>query len=271
MRRFLLPGAAAVLIYLFLFASPAMAQGVSMPGDEKLQIRVDYWLNELVSEVKVTSGSFLGTTVNAFDTLGMDVHMQTFVPVVLSYSRFGFRLEFWRNTYEGDKNLDEPVIFNGTLYPAGDHLQSKLVIDSYDVRAFLDLVPQKKLDVYPMGGLKYRRYEVWLDDLTTGDSENEILHAPLPFVGGGARLNLGQYISVGGELAVMNVTFTDYDLQIKDFMDFHAYAELHVTPNLVLVGGFRYTTFRILAKKDDVDYTLSESIEGLFFGAALMF
>jgi hypothetical protein len=271
MRRFVIAGAVTAVVLLFICASPAMAQGVSLPGDEKLQIRIDYWLNELISEVKVTSGSFLGTTVNAFDTLGMDVHMQTYVPVVLSYSRFGFRLEFWRNTYVGDKNLDEPVIFNGTLYPAGDHVQSKLVIDNYDVRAFIDLVPQKKLDIYPMGGVKYRRYEVWLDDLTTGDSENEILHAPLPFVGGGARFNISQYISFGGELAVMNVTFSDYDMQIKDFMDLHVYGELHVTPNFVLVGGFRHTTFRILAKKDDVDYTMNEKIEGLFFGVALMF
>lgn len=271
MRRFVLPGMTAFLVFLFLFASPARAQGVSLPGDEKLQIRVDYWLNELVSEVKVTSGPFGGTTVRAFDTLGMDVHHQTFVPVVLSYSRFGFRLEFWRNTYEGDKNLDEPVIFNGTIYPVGEHLQSKLVIDNYDVRAFLDIMPQKKLDLYPMAGIKYRRYEVWLDNLDSGDSDNEILHAPLPYVGGGIRFNISKYVSFGGELAAMNVTFSDYDLQIKDFMDFHAYAELHITPNLVVVGGFRYTTFRVLAKKDDVDYTLNESIEGIFFGAALMF
>lgn len=258
----------ASLIY---FAAPAMAQGVSLPGDETIQIRGDYWLNELNAEVKITSGVLLGTSVDAFDTLGMDVHQQTVVPLLASYSRFGFKMEFWRNTYIGDKNLDEPVIFNGTLYPAGDHLQSKLVIDNYDLRMFVDIATQKKLDLYPMVGVRYQRYQVWLDDLTTSDSDEEILHLPLPYVGGGVRFNVSKHVSFGGELGIMNITFSDYDLQIKDYMDFNAYIEIHITPNLAIVGGIRYLTFRLNAKKDEVDYQLSEHMEGLFAGAIFMF
>lgn len=262
---------AAVTFVFASFASPASAQGVSLASGEKLQLRADYWINQLFSEVKVTTGSFLGTSVDAFDTLGMDVHKQTIIPVIGSYSRFGFRLEFWRNIYEGDKNLDEPVIFNGTVYPAGDHLESKLTIDNYDVRVFIDIMPQEKLDIYPMGGIRYKRYEVWLNDLTTSDTDNEILHAPMPYVGGGVRFNISQYISFGGELGIMNITFSEYGLQIKDYMDFNAYAEIRLTPMFAVVGGVRYTNFRISAKKDDVDYTMSEKMQGMFVGAALNF
>ena len=270
MRRMILLALTVAALFL-CFAAPAMAQGVSLPGDETLQIRVDYWVNQLNAIVKITTGTLEGTSVDAFDTLGMDVHQQTPVAVVGSYSLFGFRMDYWRNTYLGDKNLDEPVIFNGTLYPVGDHLQSKLVIDSFDVRAFLDVLPQDKLDLYPMAGIKYKRYEIWLEDLTTSTSDNEVLHAPLPYVGGGIRFNVSDEVSFGGELGIMNVTFTEYDLQIKDFMDFYAYAEVRLTSMFALVGGFRYTKYRLFAKKDDVDYSLNEDIQGMFVGAALMF
>ncbi len=271
MRRSVFLTVIVMAASVMYFAAPAMAQGVSLPGDETIQIRADYWLNELNAEVKITSGVLLGTSVNAFDTLGMDVHQQTVVPMIISYSRFGFKMEFWRNTYTGDKNLDEPVIFNGTLYPAGDHLQSKLVIDNYDLRMFVDLATQKKLDLYPMAGIRYQRYQVWLNDLTTGDTDEEILHLPLPYVGAGVRFNVSQYVSFGGELGIMNITFSDYDLQIRDYMDFHAYIEIHITPNLAVVGGIRYLTFRLGAKKDDMEYQLNEHMEGLFVGAVLMF
>ena len=123
----------------------------------------------------------------------------------------------------------------------------------------------------PLAGIRVKRYEVWLDDITTSDSDNEILHAPLPYVGGGVRFNLSPYISFGGELAAMNVTFTEYDLQIKDYLDFHAYGELRLSASFAIIGGYRLTQFRIFAKKDDVDYTLNEKVEGMFAGVALMF
>ena len=115
MKRLFAFGIIATLGFLFLLPSPAMAQGVSMPSDESLQIRADYWLNQLTSSVKVTSGILTGTSIDAFETLGMDVHKQTFVPVICSYGRFGFRMEFWRNTYEGDITLDSAP-GNGTTF-----------------------------------------------------------------------------------------------------------------------------------------------------------
>lgn len=271
MKSFLLL-AAVIAAVLFLYpAEPAMAQGFDLGGGESLQFRADYWINQLESTVKVTTGSFEGTSVDAFDTLGMDVHMQTPVALIASYSTFGFKIEYWRNVYEGHKNLDEPVIFNGTLYPAGDELMSKFTIDNLSLRAFIDILPQKKIDFCPLAGIRIKRYEVWLNDITTTTTENEILHAPLPYVGAAIRFNLSQYVSFGGDLAAMNVTFTEYDLQIKDYMDFHAYAELRLTASFAILGGFRLTQFRIFAKKDDVDYTLNEKMQGMFAGVALMF
>jgi hypothetical protein len=270
MTRSLLLALAATGFFLFV-AEPASAQGVIAPGDESLQIRADYWLNELTSSVKVTSGLLTGTSVDAFETLGMDVHQQTIIPVVASYGRFGFHIEFWRNTYEGDVVLDTPIIFNGTVYPAGDHLLSKFVIDNYDARVFIDLLGQKKLDLYPLAGIRYKRYEVWLEDLTTTNAENEVLHAPMPYVGGGIRFNVSPKLSFGGELGVMNITFTEYDMWLRDYLDFSAYAELRITKEFAVVGGYRYLKFRIGAKRDDADYVLEESIQGMFLGAALNF
>lgn len=269
-RSTLLAGLATTVLFLF-FASPALAQGVSLPDDETLQIRLDYWLNQMNAEVKITSGILDGTRVDAFDTLGMDVHQQTFVPMICSYSQFGFRLEYWRNTYLGDKNLDELVIFNGKYYLAGEHVQSKLVIDNIDARFSLDLLTQKKLDLCPMAGVRYQRYEVWLDNITTSESDNEIMHAPMPYVGGGIRFNISRYFSFGGELGVMNINFSDYDYKLKDYMDFNAYAEIRITPNFAIVGGYKYAKLRVLAKKDEADFTLYEDMQGMFVGAALTF
>jgi hypothetical protein len=119
--------------------------------------------------------------------------------------------------------------------------------------------------------LRYKRYEVWLDDLTSGDSEKEVMHAPLPYVGGGIRFNLSPYVSFGGELGVMNIAFNDYGLQLKDHMDFHAYAEIRLTAMFAIVGGYRFTKFRISIKKDDIDYSLNEEMQGMFIGVVLMF
>jgi hypothetical protein len=272
MKRLILLATIITAVLFPYLAEPAMAQGFSLPGGgESLQFRIDYWINQLDANLKITTGLFEGTSVNAFDTLGMDVHMQTPVGMVASYSRFGFQMEYWRNTYEGHKNLDEPVIFNGILYPAGDELISKLVVDNFCLRMSLDILPQKKIDLSPLAGIRYKRYEIWLDDITTTTSDNEILHAPLPFVGAGIRFNISQYISFGGDLGVMNVTFSEYDLQIKDYMDFHAYAELRLTSSFAVIGGYRLTQFRILAKKDDVDYALNDKMQGMFVGVALMF
>jgi hypothetical protein len=99
----------------------------------------------------------------------------------------------------------------------------------------------------------------------------EILHAPMPYVGAGIRFNISPYVSFGGELGIMNLTFSDYDLKLQDYLDFYAYAEVRPHEMFALLAGYRFTTFRISAKRDEVDYDLNEKIQGIFVGAALLF
>lgn len=281
MRRSTLLVTWVVIVSCLCFASHAMAGSkkgkkrkksrVIIPSDENVKLRVDYWFNELDASVKITSGLLTGTSVEAFETLGMDVHQQTYVPMIVSLGRFGFHLEFWRNTYLGEKILEEDLVFDAKVYPAGDRMQSKLVLDNIDFHFSLDLMKEQKVDLGPVVGIRYQRFEVWLDDVTSGESANKAQHVPMPYVGAGLNVRLGRSVNLGGELSWMNVTMTEYDYKLQDYLDFNAYLEVRLTKNFAVCGGCRYLNYRLLAKKDDADYALNETIQGMFVGAVLIF
>ncbi len=275
MRCLTLFSLAAIVFSFVCFADNAMAQGVSMASEEKLQLRGDYWFNELTAEVKVTDllvPANPGTRLELFDMLGMDVHKETVIPVVLSYSRFGFRMEFWRNTYLGKKVMAQDINFNGIKYTLSTEVESQLVTDNYDMRVFLDLLGQKKLDLYPLAGIRYQRHEVSLID-TSGiiPPADKVLHAPMPYVGAGIRFNISPYISFGGELAGMNIQLSDYNLKLTGYTDFNAYIELRITPMFAIVGGYRSVNLLVDVKDDDYEYNFHSNMQGLFAGVSLSF
>lgn len=273
MGRSMLLSVAAVITCILCFASPANAQGVIMPGEENIRLRCDLWNSALDASVKITSGTLIGTNVNAGDTLGMDMSQQTYVPMVVSFGRFGFHLEFWRNTYLGDKVLEEDVVFDAKVFPAGDQMQSKMVLDNVDLRFWLDFMKPEKVDLGPLIGIRYQRFQVWLDDLGPGtvDSVDKIQHVPMPYVGAGLKLKLTKNVIVGGELGWMNVTMSEYDYKLQDYIDFSAFVEVRLIEMFAICGGYRYLDYRLLAKKEDAEYTLEESIQGMSLGVTLVF
>jgi outer membrane protein len=238
-----------------------MAGSASAASGFEVGARGAYWFPELTGSAQT---NVTGDTRFDFkDTLG--VKDEDF-PSGEAFLRFGnttLRVGYTQLTFDGNKELTQTVVFNGTTYSATDNVISSLDMKMLDGEVQYDFLrPDVGIAGFNIGLLlkvKYVDGKVELRNSTTTESKD--FKAPIPMIGAAAGVGfLKDMLRVDARAA--GITYSGNRLYEAD-----AYASFAPLPFVRLQGGYRYIDLKI-----DKDGTLASfKLKGPYVGAQLSF
>jgi outer membrane protein len=253
MRRNLLVVTAAGFL---LMAGSAMAA----PGFE-VGARGAYWFPKLTGSAQTNATG--DTRFDFKDTLGVKDENLPFGEAFLRLGGTTLRVGYARITFDGNKQLTETVVFNGTTYSVSDNVISKLDMKMLDGEVQYDFLrPDVGIAGFNIGLLlkvKYVDGKVELRNSTT--TEMKDFKAPIPMLGAAAGVGfLKDMVRVDARAA--GIAYSGNHLYDAD-----AYASFAPLPFLRIQGGYRYIDLKI-----DKDGTLASfKLKGPYVGAQLSF
>jgi len=254
MRRILL--VVTVAAGVLLMAGSAYAA----PGFE-VGARGAYWFPKLTGSAQT---NVTGDTRFDFkDTLGVKDENIPFGEAFLRLGSTTLRVGYTQLTFDGNKQLTQTVIFNGTTYSAADNVISSLDMKMLDGEVQFDFLrPDVGVAAFNIGLLlkvKYVDGTVELRNSTT--TETKDFKAPIPMVGAAAGVGfLKDMVRVDARAA--GIAYSGNHLY-----DVDAYASFAPLPFVRIQGGYRYIDLKI--DKDDTLATFK--LSGPYVGAQISF
>jgi len=255
MRRILLvvTVAAGVLIMAgSAFAAPGFEVGA----------RGAYWFPKLTGSAQTNATG--DTRFDFKDTLGVNDENIPFGEAFLRFGSTMVRVGYAQITFDGDKQLTQTVVFNGTTYSATDNVISSLDMKMLDGEVQYDFLrPDVGIAGFNLGlilKVKYVDGKVELRSVSQGATLKDF-KAPIPMVGAAAGVGfLKDMIRVDARAA--GIAYSGNHLYDAD-----AYASFAPLPFVRIQGGYRYIDLKI----DDSDVLASFKLSGPYLGVQLSF
>jgi len=224
-------------------------------------VRGAYWFPKLTGSAQTNA---IGDTRFDFkETLGV---MDENIPFGEAFLRFGnttIRVGYAQLDFDGNKELTQTVVFNGTTYSVNDNVISSLDLKMIDGEVQYDFLrPDVGVAGFNLGLLlkvKYVDGKVELRNSTT--TEMKDFKAPIPMIGAAAGVGfLKDMVRVDARAA--GIAYSGNHLFEAD-----AYASFAPLPFVRIQGGYRYIDLKI-----DKDGTLASfKLDGPYVGAQLSF
>jgi len=255
MRRILL--VVTVAAGVILMAGSAFA----VSGFE-VGARGAYWLPKLTGNAQTKATG--DTRFDFKDTLGVKDENIPFGEAFLRIGNTTLRVGYAQIKFDGDKQLTETVVFNGTTFSATDNVISSLDLKMLDGEVQYDFLrPDVGIAGFNIGlilKVKYVDGKVELRSALAG-STLEDFKAPIPMVGAAAGAGfLKDMVRVDARAA--GITYSGNHLY-----DVDAYASFAPLPFVRIQGGYRYIDLKI----DKDDTLASFKMSGPYLGAQLSF
>ena len=257
MRRILL-GVTAAMVIILTAGSAFAASGFEVGA------RGAYWFPKLTGNAQTTTNGVPDTRFDVKDTLGMKDENFPFGEAFLRFGGTTLRIGYTQLKFDGNKQLTQTVVFNGTTYSASDNVISSLDMKMLDGEVQFDLLrPDVGIAGFNIGlilKVKYVDGKVELRSVSQGTTLKDF-KAPIPMVGVAAGAGfLKDLIRVDARASGM--TYSGNHLY-----DVDAYASFAPLPFLRIQGGYRYIDLKI-----DKDGTLASfKLKGPYLGAQLSF
>jgi len=254
MRRIL--QMATVATGLLLMAGSAFAA----PGFE-VGARGAYWFPKLTGSAQTNATG--DTRFDFKDTLGVKDENLPFGEAFLRLGGTTLRVGYAQIAFDGNKQLTETVVFNGTTYSVSDNVISRLDMKMLDGEVQYDFLrPDVGIAGFNIGLLlkvKYVDGKVELRNSTT--TEMKDFKAPIPMLGAAAGVGfLKDMVRVDARAA--GIAYSGNHLYDAD-----AYASFVPLPFVRIQGGYRYIDLKI----DKDDTLASFKLKGPYLGAQLSF
>lgn len=264
--------AAAVL----LLAAPARAQYQPRPlhdpaTGETFHIEVGAAFWNPSTELTVASGGsgaltgIAGTQINAKRDLGFtDKRLPELSLMLRPAPAHKFRLQYVPITFEGTNTLQRDVVFNGIRYRLGIPVTSSLDWKAYRFGYEFDFIRRNR----GFGGFiieaKYTDVTVNLTATSGGAALTEFARAraPIPALGGIARVYVVPNISITGELTGFKLPDSIDKRYAAHYVDVDLYGTVNFTNNIGVKGGYRSLDLGYLVKQDSGSFVL----RGIYFG-----
>jgi hypothetical protein len=182
-------------------------------------------------------------------TLGQK-HKLRFAYVPVKYAELG-------------KLVTATVVFEGRTFTGTTPVNYEFKWDMYRFGYEWDFVRMSHGFVGVIAELKYNEVSATISNPATSASFEKV-KVPVPTIGGIARGYLGDYFSLTGQFTGLKLDRTDF---FGKFYDLDLYAQLNLTRNLAVQGGYRSV---------DVDYVIDEDsgtfrMKGPYLGGTLRF
>jgi outer membrane protein len=231
------------------------------PGFE-VGARGAYWFPKLTGNAQTNATG--DTRFDFKDTLGVNDENVPFGEAFLRLGSTTIRVGYTQLSFDGDKELTQTVVFNGTTYSATDNVISSLDMKMLDGEVQFDFLrPNVGVASVNLGVLlkvKYVDGEVELRSVSQGAVLKDF-KAPVPMIGVAAGVGfLGNMLRADARAA--GIAYSGNHLYEAD-----AYASFAPLPFVRIQGGYRHIDLKI-----DEDGTLASfKLSGPYVGAQVSF
>jgi hypothetical protein len=264
------PGLYGAVVTLLLSAASADAQGLTRPGNdtpsaETFLIEGSLGLWKPSPTMSITSESFepVGSTIDFQQDLGLtstrfkELHL-VFHPA----RRHKFRFQYIPLDYTQTATLSREIVFNGQRYNVGLPVISELNWQAYRFTYEYDFIATSRGFGGVLLDLKQTHVRASLRSPLPQLDQATDRGAPVPAIGGIARVYVVPNVSITGELSGIKVpASTNYDFK-GHYTELDIYGTLNFTRNIGAQLGYRVL---------DVDAVIdngsgSFNVKGLYFG-----
>ena len=241
--------------FLLLAGSAFAASGFEVGA------RGAYWFPKLTGNAQTnTTGD---TRFDFKDTLGVGDENVPFGEAFLRLGNTTLRVGYAQLSFDGDKQLTQTVVFNGTTFSVTDNVISSLDLKMLDGEVQYDFLrPDVGVAGFNLGLLvkvKYVDGTVELRSSTT--TETKDFKAPIPMIGAAAGAGFLK------DMVRVDVRAAGIAYSGNHLVDADAYASFAPLPFVRIQGGYRYIDLKI-----DEDGTLASfKLKGPYVGAQISF
>jgi outer membrane protein len=261
MRRVLqvVTAAGVLLLAGSAFAPSAFALGAGVRGM--------YWGSTISGNIQTVTNGVSGTVLDVKNDLGMKDEDVFNGEVFLKVGNFTFRVAYTPLKFTGDSVLTKSVVFDGTTFPAGVPVSSKLETKMVDGDVQWDLL-NPNLGVVSMNLGVFLRLK-YVDGSAEISSNNPVLplsatqdfRLPIPEVGAAAGIGFLKDM-VRADARACGMAYSGSHLYEGD-----AFLSVIPFPFLRLQGGYRF----IDLKADENDFRGTLKIKGPYAGIQVAF
>jgi outer membrane protein len=241
--------------FLLLAGSASSALGFEVGA------RGAYWFPKLTGSAQ-TNGT--GDTRFDFkDTLGVGDENVPFGEAFLRLGSTTLRVGYMQLAFDGDKELTQTVVFNGTPYFASENVISSLDMKMLDGEVQFDFLrPDVGVAGFNLGLLlKVKYVDGQVELRSTTRTETKDFKAPIPMLGAAAGVGfIKDMIRVDARAS--GIAYSGNHLY-----DVDAYASFAPLPFVRIQGGYRHIDLEI----DEDDTLASFKLSGPYLGAQLSF
>ncbi|MBM3770176.1 MAG: hypothetical protein FJW27_02610 [Acidimicrobiia bacterium] len=257
-----------IWLVLVVSATPALAQFrprplADAPLAERYIIEAQGGLWNPGPEMSITSESLgiLGTKIDFKSDLGLaQTRFKEFRATLHPARKHKLRFQYVPITYEQSSTLRRTLVFNGQRYDLGVPVRSELEWKAYRFSYEYDFVSMSR----GFGGfvLDLKQTDVTARLRSPLLEEFTKLQAPIPSIGGIARIYLSPAVSVTGELSGIKIPRNEqYDFN-GHYADLDIYGTLNVNRHVGAQFGYRSFDVEAFINDDSGAFTL----KGIYFG-----
>lgn len=268
--------AAAISVWCLVFglaAAPARAQyAVKGPSDpatgERYHVEIGGFLWNPTPDIVITSESLgiVGSSIDFVTDLGIEKTRFRQIRVVLRPAKkHKFRFEYTPITYDAEGRLTASVVFNGIRFPVTFPVTTNLQWKAYRFGYEYDFVSKDRGFAGLILEAKYTDVQATLSNVLA--TEFARARAPIPSIGGIARVYVVPNISITGEFSGIRLPESISDDYRAKYYDLDIYGTVNFTDNFGAQAGYR--SFDVLYKVDKDAGDLQ--LKGLYLGGVARF
>ena len=176
------------------------------------------------------------------------------------------RLQFVPIQFDGSNTVTRDIVFNGQRYRFGTRVDSTMDWKAWRFGYEYDFITRDR----GFGGfildIKYTDVRVDLNAPQLGLAEFAHARAPIPAIGGIARVYVVPNVAITGEVTGFKLPTVE-NKYAGHYVDVDIYGTFNLTDNIGVKGGWRTLDMGYLAKEDTGSFTLN----GLYFAAVLRY
>lgn len=239
-----------------------MSVTTNLYAEPVLELEGMFWMPSLDAKAKVVENG-QGTEVDFSEDLGVEDEDFTEIRLsIQSSANTKLRFGYSQVDYSGDAIITDTYIFDGTTYPIGNRVVSKLDMDYLRLGFLIDLNRQSKINEFgTILELKGFSGSASLNDLTLGVTEEEDFDVILPTIGLYFKTQVVPSLFMYGEISGLPAGSLGY------LLDGEVGLRLQPFENLSVCAGYRMLT---IDAEDDEDYA-EVSTDGAFISAIISY
>jgi len=270
MSRFRRVLAAATALFA-LSALPAAAQfrppqAAVIGEDYHIELSFNFWNPTPEPFINSEALGILGTDIDLVNDLGIEKQRLKDLRLVLRPGKkHRFRINYLPMNYDAESTVRRTFVFNGLRYPVGLPVATTAEFKAWRFGYEYDFLYRERGFLGVLFDVKYTDINVGLNS-PLGD---EFLKqaAPLPTIGGVARVYAAKNVALNAELSYFKIPESASEDYQGRYLDFDINATFNPHRNVGIEAGYRKIDLNYLAKKDSG----SLIFKGLYFGSTVRF